>query len=275
MGRGLGILLKKIGFYGVLVVLAIVAVFPLFWIALSSFKPEALIFSPHSKLIFDPVLKNYEIMIDSGFLDALMKSLIVTTVSVGLAMVVGTFAGYSLSRFEMKHKESFFFFILTTRMGPPVAFAIPFFIMYTKIGLYDTYYGLILVYILFNLAFAVWISRTFFDDVPPELEEAAMVQGYSRFEAFRKIAVPLASKGLMATTVLCFIFTWNEFFYALTLASTEIRTFPVALTGFVGAPYVEWGPLLAGGTIAALVAVALAIVIRRTLIRGLTFGAVR
>lgn len=275
MEGGMKKILEKLGRHSILVAFAVVAVFPLLWMGISSFKPESMIFSEGTSVIFNPVLTNYEKMVESGFLNSMFNSLVCTTVSVGVAIIIGSFAGYALSRFEIKHKENFFFVVLTTRMGPPVAFAIPFFILYLKIGLYDSYLGMILAYIFYNLAFAVWITRTFFDEVSPELEEAAMVQGYSRFESFRKIAVPLASKGILATTVLCFIFTWNEFFYALTLTSVKIRTFPIALTGFVGAPYVEWGPLLAGGTIAALVAVVLAILIRRTLIRGLTFGAVR
>jgi len=190
-------------------------------------------------------------------------------------MLMALPAGYAFSRFEIKYKENLLFFILTTRMAPPVAFALPLYVMYTRLGLIDTHVGMVLIYTFFNIAFAVWLSKSFFDEVPIEVEEAAMVDGCTRMKTFFKIALPLASRGLIATALLSFILTWNEFFWAVILTRGNARTFPVSLTGFVGAPRLRYDLMTAASTIGITIPIVLAIVLRKYLVRGFTFGVIK
>lgn len=267
---------KRIGLYACILMLVTIALFPLFWIVLSSFKMPVDISSSHPVWIFAPTLRNYSIVLfESDFLRNLLNSTILATVSVAIVMVIGPLAGYSLSRFKIKHKESFFFFVLTTRMGPAVIFALPLYLLFGDFGLLDTYQGMILVYILYNLAFCIWMCRGFFDEIPVEFEESAMVDGHSRLGAFRRITLPLATRGLIATAIICFILTWNEFFYSMILTRFFAKTFTVGLTGYVGVPRIQWELMTAASTIAVLVPILFAILARKYIIRGLTFGAIK
>jgi multiple sugar transport system permease protein len=175
----------------------------------------------------------------------------------------------------MWRKDDLFLFVLATRMAPPVCMAIPFYLIFTKIGLYDTIFGLTLAYMTFNLSFYIWVLRSFCRDLPVELEEAAMLEGWSRPQAFMRVVFPLLRNGVVATAVLCFIFAWNEFLFAFMLGGRDVQTLPVAIPKLVTAQGVRWGEMAVVGMVAlvpVLVAVAL---LQRHIVRGLTLGAVK
>lgn len=268
--------LKKVAIYITLAVIVVLAVFPFLWMFISSLKSLDDIFNPDRLFIFTPTLANYSRLFEfSTFSRDLINSVIISSISVLIAMVVGICAGYALSRYKIRHRDDFLFFVLTTRMGPAVTFALPFYMLYRKFNLLDTYTGMFIIYTLFNLAFAVWMSKVFFDAVPRECEDAAMVDGCSDFGAFTKVAIPLALQGLVVVALLCFIFTWNEFFYSMVLTRTVARTFPVSLMQFVGAPRIKWELLFTASTIGCIVPVVISIILRDYLITGLTFGMVK
>jgi len=268
--------ISKICTYGILVIFSIISLFPPVWIALTSIKPPVEMFTMPPCWVFTPTLQGYEqVLLNSEFPRFLLNSVIIVTSTVLLTLLIGSLAGYALARFRIKYKENFFFFVLTSRMGPAVVFGIPFFLLWLGLGLIDSYVGMILVYIFFNLAFCIWMMRGFFEEVPAELEEAALVDGFSRFEAFRKITLPLVAPGLIATATFIFILTWNEFFYSMILTNYAAKTFTVQLPAFFGARRIIWENVTAASTIGMLPPLLFAILIRKYIIRGLTFGMVK
>jgi multiple sugar transport system permease protein len=160
-------------------------------------------------------------------------------------------------------------------MAPPIAFTIPFFLAYRWLGLLDTLSGLIIIYLTFNLALVIWMMQTFFESVPRALEEAAWIDGCSVWRAFFTITLPLAAPGLAATAVLCFILSWNDFFFALILTRTQAQTAPVAIVSFIQYEGWEWGKIAAGGTLVMLPVVIFTLMVRTYLVRGLTAGGVK
>jgi multiple sugar transport system permease protein len=160
-------------------------------------------------------------------------------------------------------------------MAPPIAFTIPFFLAYRYLGLSDTLIGLIIVYLTFNLALVIWMMQPFFDGVPRELEEAAWIDGCGVWEAFRRVTLPLSAPGLAATAVICFILSWNDFFYALVLTRTNASTAPVAIVNFIQYTGWEWGRIAAAGTLVMLPVVVFSILVRNYLVRGLAAGGVK
>lgn len=262
--------------YSILVVASVIALFPLYWIVMTSLKLPADSLSMPPRWIFEPTLRNFRIIfLEDPYPRFLLNSLIIVTSSVLLVVLIGSLAGYVLARFRIPHKESFFFFILTTRMGPPVAFAVPFYIIMAGLRLIDSYLAMVLIYILYNLAFVIWMTRGFFQEVPLDVEEAATLDGCSRLETFLRIALPLATPGIIATAVFCFIVTWNEFFYAMVLTSDAAKTFTVHMPSFVGAPRMRWSEMSAASVVAIIPAIAFAIAVRKYLVRAFTLGTVR
>ncbi len=262
--------------YVILIIASIVALFPLYWIVMTAFKLPAESHSIPPKWLFIPTLRNFTIVLfEDPFPKFLLNSLIIVSLSVLIVIVLGSFAGYAFARFKLKHRESFFFFILTTRMGPPIAFAVPFYMIMNGLGLLDSYPAMILIYTLFNLAFCIWMTQGFFQEVPLESEEAAMLDGCSRIQTFFKIAFPLALPGIVATAIFCFIITWNEFFYSMILTNYYAKTFTVHMPSFVGAPRIRWSEMSAASTLAMIPVIAFAISVRRYLVRGLTMGAIK
>lgn len=204
-----------------------------------------------------------------------MNSLIIGSLSTVTTIILGTFAAYGFSRFKMRGKDDLLFFILSTRMLPPVVVLIPVFLMYRVVGITDTHLGLILLYTTFNVSFAVWVLKGFIDEIPIEYEEAAMVDGYSRFQAFRKIVIPQAATGIAATAVFCFIFAWNEYAFSLILSRRVAQTIPSWLPHQIGVLGYDWGSLAAGTFLFILPAMIFTILLRKHLLRGITFGAIR
>jgi multiple sugar transport system permease protein len=188
---------------------------------------------------------------------------------------LGTLTAYGFSRFKFKGEGDWLFFILSTRMLPPVVVTIPLFLMYRFIGLNDTRFGLILLYTCFNLSFATWVMKGFIDEIPLEYEEAAMVDGYTRFEAFRKIVIPQAATGIAATMVFCFIFAWNEYVFALIMTTRKAQTAPPFIPSQLGIGLIDWGVIAAGASIFLIPVVVFTFLLRKHLLRGVTFGAIR
>lgn len=205
----------------------------------------------------------------------LLDSIIVAVGSTILTIIVATFASYALSRMRFAGQHHFVFWILSTRMMPPVAIAIPMFFIYKEFGLLDTYTGIILVHALMNLPLAVLLLKSFFDDIPSEIDEAALIDGASRWLIFRKIVAPMAIGGVAATAVLCFIFSWTEFLFVLTLTQTGLKTVPVVASTFVTSTGTAWGNMAALGVGAMVPAFIFILMVQKNLVRGLTMGSLK
>jgi multiple sugar transport system permease protein len=203
------------------------------------------------------------------------NSIIIAGLSTLAAVVLGLFAGYSYSRFEMPVKDFQLFFILSQRFLPAVVITIPIFLMYTDLGLHDTHLGMIILYTVVNLSLSVWLLRSFIDEIPPQYEEAAMVDGYTRMQSIGKIVLPNALTGIAATTVFCLIFAWNEYAFALMLTSDAARTAPAFIPAMIGRGIVEWTAIAAGSLIFLIPVVIVTFALRKYLLRGVTFGAIR
>jgi multiple sugar transport system permease protein len=211
----------------------------------------------------------------SAYPDRFMNSLIVAITSTILAVGMGTFTAYGFSRFKVKGEADLLFFILSTRMLPPIFVAIPMYLMFRVFGLNDTHWGLIILYTAFNLSFSVWLMKGFMDEIPKEYEEAALVDGYTRMEAFFKIVLPEAATGIAATAVFCFITAWNEYAFALIMTNRKAQTAPPFIPSQIGSGLPDW-TVIAAGTFLFLLPVAIfTFLLRNHLLRGVTFGAIR
>jgi multiple sugar transport system permease protein len=211
----------------------------------------------------------------SKFVNQIQNSLIIAVLSTLLAVTLGLLSAYAFSRYNIPGKGDWLFFILSTRMLPPVVVTIPIFLMYRAVGLYDTHIGMILLYTVFNLSFSVWLLKGFIDEIPIEYEEAALVDGYSRLQAFRKIVLPQSVTGIAATAVFCLIFAWNEYAFALMLTSEKARTAPPAIPANLGVGGIEWHVIAAGSLLFLIPVVIVTFALRKYLLRGVTFGAIR
>lgn len=267
---------KKIIFLLIAAVIFGVILFPPVVLFLTSIKTEldALSFPP--KWIFKPTLENYtEIFEFSPFAKYLLNSFIVASLNTGVVLVLGSFAAYSLARFRFKGADDIAFWILSVRMMPPVAAIIPIYIIMRNLRLLDTPWSLVITYLTFNLPFAVWMMRSFFREIPREIEESALVDGCSIFRSFRSIALPLVAPGLAATGILTFIFSWNEFLFALILTGSKAVTLPVGITGYMKETGINWGYMTAGGALALVPVILFTILAQKHLVKGLTMGALK
>jgi multiple sugar transport system permease protein len=267
---------KKIIFIVITVVVFAFILFPPIMLFLTSIKTEvdALSFPP--KWIFRPTPDNYtDIFHTSRFLRYLQNSVIVAAMNTAVSIGLGSLAAYSLARFKFRGSENLAFWILSIRMMPPVAAIIPLYIIMKNLHLLDTPWCLVIVYLTFNLPFVVWMMKGFFEDVPREIEEGALIDGCSDFGVFRKVALPLAAPGLAATAILVFIFSWNEFLFALILTGTKAVTLPVGIIGYMKETGINWGYMTAGGTLALIPVIVFTVLVQKHLVKGLTFGALK
>ncbi len=258
-----------------LLALALLAaiLFPFVWLLQMSFRPTRDIFG--YQLLFTPTLEHYGALWKGNFPGSFLNSVVVSVASTALSLAVGTPAAYALSRAGFRGERRIALWILATRMAPPIAFTIPFFLAYRHAGLLDTRTGLVLIYLTFNLALVIWLMQTYFDAIPRQLEEAAWIDGAGIWQTFLRVILPLSAPGLSATAVLCFITSWNDFFFALILTRTKASTAPVAIVSFIQFEGWEWGKIAAAGTLVMLPVVVFTIVVRNYLVRGLTAGAVK
>jgi multiple sugar transport system permease protein len=261
--------------HGLVIVLVLIVMFPFVWLLTMSFKTDADIFAWPPKLLFAPTTANYVALWDGNFPRSFANSAIASVVSTLLAMLAGVPGAYALSRTAMRSERSLSLLILSSRMAPPIAFTIPYFLVYRHLELLDTLTGLIIIYLTFNISLVVWLMRSFFDATPRSLEEAAWIDGASLWQSFIKIILPLSGPGLAATAILCFLYSWNDFFFALILTRTEAMTAPVAVVNFMNYEGWEWGKIAAGGTMVMLPVLIFSILVRKFLIQGMTAGAVK
>lgn len=250
--------------------------FPLVWLVMMSLKNEIDMFAVPPLFVFQPTLEHYAQTLEStGFRDAARNSLIVTAVSVIASMVLGTMGGYSLARFRSRLSDGLALSLIIGRMIPPIVFVVPLFLLFNRLGLRNSHLGLILVYTAFNLPFVVWMLRSFFDEVPEDLEHAAMIDGATRMRAFWTVTMPLTGAGFAATSVFVAIAAWSEFLFALILTGPETGTLPVLLASFVSDRAVDWGSVASTGVLVILPLVVLGLLVQRSLIQGLTMGAMK
>jgi multiple sugar transport system permease protein len=295
---------------GVIVVAyALVTITPLLWIFLTSFKTpsDAIAYPP--KVFSELSLEGYcnlftirshqtaEFMAKlpppEGYCDKLarqsnmviagasktpgrlMNSLVIGFGSTFLAVFIGTLAAYAFSRFKVPIKDDLMFFILSTRFMPPIAVAIPIYLMFRQLGLLDSYLGMILLYTSVNVSLAVWLLKGFIDEIPREYEEAALVDGYTRLQAFVKTVLPQAATGIAATAVFCLIFSWNEYAFAVLLTSGNAQTMPPFIPFIIGEGGQDWPAVAAATTLFVIPILVFTVLLRAQLLRGITFGVVR
>ncbi|HVZ45899.1 MAG TPA: carbohydrate ABC transporter permease [Ramlibacter sp.] len=211
----------------------------------------------------------------SRFKDRYVNSLAIGFGSTLLSVVLGTLAAYAFSRFRVPGKDDWMFFILSTRMMPPIAVAIPIYLMFRQVGLSDTHTGLVLMYTVVNLSLAVWLLTGFMDEIPREYEEAAMVDGYTRLQAFLRVVLPQAATGIATTAIFCLIFAWNEYAFALLLTSGTAQTSAPFIPTIIGEGGLDWPAMAAGTTLFLLPVLVFTVLLRKHLLRGVTFGAIR
>lgn len=251
-------------------VLLFAVLFPFLWLVQMSFRPNQDIFGYN--ILFTPTFDHYRALWTGNFPKSFINSVVTSFSSTLLALVLGLPAAYALSRAKFRASRHIALWILATRMAPPIAFTIPFYLTYRFLGLHDTTLGLVLVYMTFSLALVIWMMKPFFDSVPYELEQAAYIDGCGIWRAFLLVALPLAAPGIAATAVICFITAWNDFFFALILTRTNASTAPVAVVGFIQYSGWEWGRIAAAGTLVMLPVLIFSILVRNYLIKGLTAG---
>ncbi|HET6946632.1 MAG TPA: carbohydrate ABC transporter permease [bacterium] len=250
--------------------------FPVLYLILTSLKTQVDAFQYPPVWIFRPTFSNYREVFDLyPFGHFLVNSLIVASASTVAAVALGAMAAYALARFSFRRSKDVAFWILSIRMTPPVAAIIPIFILMRMLGLLDSWASLVIAYSTMNLPFATWLLRGFFSEIPRELDESALVDGCSWFSAFRRIALPLAAPGLVVTAIFVFIFSWNEFLFALILTATKAQTLPVAVTGFIRETGIMWGHMAAAGVIIMTPMVMFSLAVQRYMVRGLTMGAIK
>lgn len=295
---------------GILVVgYALITMLPLLWIVATGFKSSTDSIAYPPKVLFEPTVEGYvnvfttqtrlgnemaeepredlpwyeQIVREKGntivgpsrYSERFFNSVIIGFGSTFFAIVLGTAAAYAFSRFKVPLKDDLLFFILSTRMMPPIAVAIPIFLMFRNLGLNDTHAGMILLYTAINLSLAVWLINGFIDEIPIEYEEAALIDGYTRFQAFYKVVLPQAATGIASTAIFCLIFAWNEYALAVLLTSGTAQTAPPFIPTIIGVGGQDWPAVAAGATIFLVPVMVFTILLRKHLLRGITFGAVR
>jgi multiple sugar transport system permease protein len=298
----------KVAVFAVILVI-IIYLIPLYWIGSTAIKPRAAATTIPPTVFFKPEITpfvklftkrvqlrkpiprgEYEnspwyerlvydagerIITGSPYLNRFWNSILIAGISTFLAVAMGTLTAYGFSRFRVRGENDWLFFILSTRMLPPVVVAIPIFLMYRKVGLVDTHLGLILLYTALNLSFSVWLMKGFIDEIPIEYEEAALVDGYTRLEAFWKIVLPQSATGIAATAVFSFIIAWNEYALALMMTNRNAQTAPPFIPSQLGSGMIDWTTIAAGTFLFLFPVAVLTFFLRKHLLRGVTFGAIR
>ena len=256
--------------------LLVIVLSPVVWLVTMSLKTERDALAMPPRLLFSPTAENYtQLLGDARFVRPLGNSLVVAVVTTVASLGLGVPAAYALSRLRVSTGGPIALWVLSTRMAPPIAFGIPFFLAYRSLGWLDTLGGLVLVHLTFNLSLVIWMMRTFFDAIPFSLEEAAYIDGASVARALVAVIMPLAGPGVAATAILCFLQAWNDFFFALVLTRSQAMTAPVAIVNFMNYAGWDWGRITAGSIIVALPVLLFAWPVRRYLVSGLTTGATK
>ena len=261
--------------YLIACILVVIFVFPVYWLFIISFK------TPDEIFAYPPVwypnsiqFANYLVLFKDGDAATVWNSLVLATISTFFAMILGTIAAYSLVRFKTGG-ENLAVWIISQRMMPPVAIVFPVFLLYVWLGWVDTYIGLIVLYTAFALPYVIWMMRGYIEDIPLELEESALVDGCTRWEVLRKVVFPMARSGLFATAVFTFVFSWNDFLFALVLTRTEVTTYTVQVTHYFGGQSNFWAKIAAMSVLGTIPVFFTVAILQRYLVRGISMGAVK
>jgi multiple sugar transport system permease protein len=256
---------------------AIWTLLPIGWMFLSSLKIRKSMFEFPPTIFFDPTLRYYQEMFVGAnpVTPFLVNSVVVALGTAILSVGLGTIGGYGLSRLDLRGKKHLAFWIISTRMAPIVVVVIPLFYIYNNLNLLNTHAGLIIAHTTFNLPFAVWLMRSFFDEVPIALEEAARIDGATKWEAFRRVSLPLVLPGMGATAIIAIVFSWNDFIFALIFTSNQTQTMPVAAAQLITQTGTLWGRVMATGVVILLPMVTFGVIVKKYLVSGLTMGAVK
>jgi multiple sugar transport system permease protein len=249
---------------------------PLIWAILTSLKQPVDAFTIPPRLIFTPTLEfHYQIWIDKGFWTFLVNSLVIAALTVGVSVPIGTMAAYALSRIQTQRTRALLVGLLVVRMFPHMLLALPFFIVARFFHLFDTYLIMVLALVAINQPFTIWLMRSFFVEVPIELDEAARMDGCTHWQAFIKVMVPAVRPGIVVTSLFSLLLAYNEFLFALVLTGTHTKTLPVAISEYGGEDITYWS-LSAAGAVGIMLPVLLFMIFaQRHLVRGMTFGAVK
>lgn len=275
-------ILGWIGLYGLWIIMTLVTLLPIYWMFVVSSRSRVQLFDKPTLIINSFYIENYiRPLSNPVFQRYLVNSLIISTANALLVVVLALFATYALSRWRLGGADNIFFWTITNRMGPPAAFLLPLFLIFTRVfrvfdySLFDTHIGLILLNCIFNLPFAVWLMKGIMDGVPIELDEAALVDGAGRWTVLVRIVTPLVAPGLAITFILSWIFSWNEYLFAATLTSVQARTITTGLAEFVTVTGTNWGEMAAVAFVAIMPALIFLVFVQRYIVTGLTFGAVK
>jgi ABC-type glycerol-3-phosphate transport system permease component len=270
------VMLERSTAYLISLVAILLTLFPIVWIFGISLKTQRDAFSIPPRWFFEPTFKNYAAVWDKpGFREAFLNTVVVTLLSVAIAIVVAIFAGYGMHRFRFRGKRIFSSWLLLAYMLPEFLFAIPMYVLYQKLGLYDSYIGLAIVYQVHSLPFAIWLIMSFFKEIPAELDDAARIDGCGYLGTLRHVYVPLAAPGIAATAILTAIWVWNELTIALTLTFSKAQTITVAVASFRGYASIDWGPMTAASIVAIVPMLFFAVFAQRYIVKGLTLGSVK
>lgn len=264
--------LKKILIYFLIVIVCVNFAFPIFFMAITSLKTRNLLYEP-AKVIFKPTLDNYKVAITKyGLIKYLKDSAIVSGLNVILCLFIGVGAAYALARFSFRGRQLITFGILSSRIFPSIALVIPFYVIGLIFRFLDTYTILVIVFVVFNLPFMVLMMRSFFENVSQEIEEAAMLDGCTRLGALVRCVLPQVKTGIFATSIISFMFSWNEFTYALFLTSVRTKMISTAVIFFKTERGILWGEVSALGVVAIAPVLVLCIITQKFMVKGLTMG---
>jgi ABC-type glycerol-3-phosphate transport system permease component len=269
--------LRTAAFVALTALLLAVWVVPVAWGLLTSFKTERDVLAYPPRVIFEPTLANYrEVLFGSAsILPNLASSLIVTATATFLTMLLAIPAAYALARLDLPGKRGTGFYVLATQMLPPVGLIIPYYLVLQKIGALDTYSGLSGIYLTFSLPFAIWLMVSYFEDIPPEMEEAALLDRAGRLRALWHVILPQVRGGIAVTTIFVFLNAWNEFMFAVVLGGNRVRPVTVAMFNFISVEQTQWARLAAGAMLAMAPVIVIGLVAQRHIVKGLTVGAVK
>ncbi len=260
--------------YLVVVLICLVVVFPFFWMLSSSFKRQVdIVASPPRIFAFAPTAANYvRVFTEQNFFRFFVNSTVVGTAAVVLSLLLGLPAAYSIARFRQQRLS---LFILVARLMPGISFLMPWYIVFSRLKLMDTYTALILSHMLIALPVVVWVMTSYFSGIPVEIEESAMVDGATRQRTFLSMVLPLSGPGVVTATTLSFIFSWNNFMFSQVLSMEKTKTLPIAVYNFVSYAEVDWGAVMAAAVAIIAPAILLTMVFQKYVVRGLTMGAVK
>ena len=266
-------ILKTILFYLLVLIILFGVIFPFLWMILSSFKHQSQMLNMKYLFQFDATSKNYEEIFSSySFIRPVLNSLVIAVFSTALSLVLALPASYAIARFAMYRTS---LVLLVVRMIPAITFLVPWFVIFTFVGLVDTIVGLVLTHMVVALPFIVWIMVPYFESLPKELEESASVDGSSRLNSFLRIILPISGPGIVTAAILSFVFSWNNFMFGIILSGRNTKTLPVAIYGFISYTDINWGGLMAGSVVVTIPVIVISLFLQKYIIKGLTAGAVK